>query len=93
MQITQANSVPMCKYCTLSPATGMVPGADTYLPPQRRAPQMCHGPCLERAISALESVPWQYIPWAASPAAASLLLRDPRGAEQPLEQSRRAGVL
>lgn len=48
---------------------------------------MCHSPCLARAVSALESVPCQDIPWAASPATAPLLLRDPRAAEQPVEQA------
>lgn len=83
MQITQVHSVLMCKYCMLSRATGVVPGADTYLPPHRRAPPLCHSPCL---ASALESVSWQYIPWAPSPAAASLRLGDHCVAEQPVEQ-------
>lgn len=54
---------------------------------------MCHSPCLARAVGALESVPWQYIPWAASRATAALLLRDLRAAKQPVEQSCRAGEL
>lgn len=77
MQITQVNSVLTCKFCLLSHVAGMVPRADTYLPPHRGPPQMCHDLCLARAVSAMGSVPWQCMPWAASPATAAVLLRDP----------------
>lgn len=79
------NSVLICKYCTQSCVTGMVARADTYLPLHRRAPQMCHSPCLSRA----GSVPWKGpLCWVTShhfsPA---------RGPSQPVEQSCGAGVL